>query len=297
LRRDAAGTLAAVIGVASASILSDFWNHQLVEHDRQWLFLVLAGFVGSFAFIRFSTRMIRSPRAPWWPGSVVSESGVHLHHLVWGIGLMIAAGTISFAGFATAPVYEICAVLFGIGIGLTIDEFALWIHLDDVYWAKEGRASVDAAVLIAAITGLLMLGVNPFALADGDPAPVAVVAFAYVLAVALVAISKGRLWHGVIGLFVNLVALYAAVRLAKPDSLWAKRFYGERNPRKQERAEARFPPDRRTERFKERVRDLIGGVTAEEYEARLAAHDGATLDAAATVRDRARAAADEREPR
>ncbi len=56
-----------------ASFISDFWNDQLVDHDRQWLFLVLLGFVGSFAFIRMSTRLMRSPRVPWWPGSVVSD--------------------------------------------------------------------------------------------------------------------------------------------------------------------------------------------------------------------------------
>src|SRR5215217_5886188 len=73
----------------SASILSDFWHDQLVEHSRQGLFLVLVGFLGSFGFIRLSARLGRSPRVPWWPGSVVSDSGVHLHHLVWGICLMI----------------------------------------------------------------------------------------------------------------------------------------------------------------------------------------------------------------
>ena len=145
-----------------ASFISDFWNDQLVEHDRQWLFLVLLGFVGSFAFIRMSTRLMRSPRVPWWPGSVVSESGVHVHHLVFGIVAMMVAGTISFAGFATSPIYEICALVFGIGIGLTIDEFALWVHLDDVYWAKEGRQSIDATVIAVAALVLIVLGVRPF---------------------------------------------------------------------------------------------------------------------------------------
>ena len=67
-----------------ASMLADFWNDQLVEHGRQYVFLVLLGLVGSFGFIRTSARLMRSPRVPWWPGSVVSDGGVHLHHLVWG---------------------------------------------------------------------------------------------------------------------------------------------------------------------------------------------------------------------
>ena len=145
-----------------ANFITDFWEDQLVAHDRQWLFLVLAGLVISFGFIRLSTRLMRSPKVPWWPGSVVSESGVHVHHLVFGIVLMMLAGTISFAGFATNPIYEMCALAFGIGIGLTIDEFALWVHLDDVYWAEEGRQSIDATVIAAALPGLIVLGVRPF---------------------------------------------------------------------------------------------------------------------------------------
>ena len=151
-----------------ASFISDFWDDQLVAHDRQWLFLVLLGFVGSFAFIRMSTRLMRSPRVPWWPGSVVSEGGVHVHHLVFGIVAMMVAGTISFAGFAVSPIYEICAFVFGVGIGLTIDEFALWVHLDDVYWAEEGRRSIDATVIAASALFLILLGVRPFDFDDGS---------------------------------------------------------------------------------------------------------------------------------
>jgi len=99
-----------------ASFISDFWNDQLVANELQGLFLVLAGFIGSFGFIRMSTRIMRSPRVSWWPGSVVSDSGVHLHHLVFGIVAMMAAGTLGFT-LTTSPGYEISAALFGIGIG------------------------------------------------------------------------------------------------------------------------------------------------------------------------------------
>src|SRR5215213_7288518 len=131
----AAGPAGAALGLASGpvvtttgSFISNFWNDQLVEHGRQYHFLVLVGFVGSFAFIRLSTRLMRSPRVPWWPGSIVSEGGVHLHHLVFGVGLMLGAGTLGFWFFDTSPGLEICAGLFGIGAGLTIDEFALLVH-------------------------------------------------------------------------------------------------------------------------------------------------------------------------
>jgi hypothetical protein len=263
-----------------ASIISDFWNHQLVEHDRQWLFLVLLGIVLSFGFIRLSTRLMRSPRVPWWPGSVVSEGGLHVHHLVFGIVLMIAAGSISFAGFATDPIYEICAFLFGVGVGLTIDEFALWLYLEDVYWAKEGRASVDAAVVCVVFLGLVLVGTRPFDLSDGSLGAVLLSILGVLLTLLLVMICfmKVRFWHGVIGFFIFPLALYATCRLGKPDSAWARRFYGERNPEKQARAERRFRPDRRTERVKNRLRDVLGGTPEDEYLAKVAARSERNKD-------------------
>jgi hypothetical protein len=254
-----------------AWLVSDFWHDQLVEHQRQWLFLVLVGLLLSFGFIRISARLMRSPRVPWWPGSVVSDSGVHLHHLVWGISLMMIAGTVSFAGFATDPIYEVCAFLFGVGMGLTIDEFALWVHLDDVYWAEEGRSSIDAAVILAAAILVVLLGVRPFDLETGSVEAIVGTAIGLLALVAVVMICalKGRLLHAVLGFFVGPIAVYGACRLGKPDSAWARRFYGERNPKKQQRAEQRFRPDRRTARFKKRFRDVIGGVPDAEYERRL----------------------------
>ncbi len=258
--------------IPAASFISDFWNDQLVEHDRQWVFLVLLGLVVSFGFIRLSTRLMRSPRVPWWPGSVVSDGGVHVHHLVFGIVLMMLAGTISFAGFATAPLYEICALLFGIGIGLTIDEFALWLYLDDVYWSERGRSSVDAAVLAVSFMGLVLLGIRPFDLSDGSFGAVlaSVVTVLFTLAVVLICFLKERLWHGAVGIFFAPLAAYGACRLGKPGSSWAKRFYGERNPGKQAKAEQRFHPGRRTDRVKEGIRTAVGGSTEEDYEAKLA---------------------------
>src|SRR3954449_608761 len=168
---------------ASASFLSDFWHDQLVAHDRQALFLVLISFLAAFGFIRVSARLSRSPRFAWWPGSVVSESGVHLHHLVWGICLMLGAGVGGFALFGSSPGLEICAALFGIGAGLTIDEFALWVYLDDVYWAEEGRSSIDAAVIAAGAMLLVLLGARPIEVSGSSITDVIVGAVAATLLV------------------------------------------------------------------------------------------------------------------
>jgi hypothetical protein len=247
---------------------------------------VLAGFLVSFGFIRVSARLGRSPRVPWWPGSVVSDSGVHLHHLVWGICLMLAAGTLGFALFQRSPGLEICAALFGVGAGFTVDEFALWVYLDDVYWAKEGRASIDAAVIAATLMLLALLGAQPFEVRGGSTSQIVVElsVAALVLALAAICFAKQRVMHGVLGLFFFPIAMYGASRIGKPRSPWARRFY--RSSRKVEKAERRFRAGRRTDRFKEWFRDAIGGETDAVYQARLAERT-ASGDAAAAVRERA----------
>lgn len=253
--------------MTAASAFTDFWN-RISEHELQGLYLVLIGFILSFAFIRMSTRLMRSPKVPWWPGSIVSEGGVHVHHLVFGIVTMMVAGAAGFATFGDSPWMEICAFAFGIGAGLTIDEFALWVYLDDVYWAEEGRSSIDATVIAAAAMALALLGFTPFTIEEGSVGAILGSVLSALVVFLLVAICflKGRVMHGSIGFFVFPIALYGACRLGKPDSPWARRRYGQRKPEKQTRAEVRFPPDRRTERFKNAFRDIVGGKPSEAIE-------------------------------
>jgi hypothetical protein len=164
-------------------------------------------------------------------------------------------------------------VLFGVGLGLAIDEYALWLRLDDVYWAREGRSSIDATLVALGLIGFVLLAFVPARLDDDSPAVLAttVAAATWHFAWVLIAAAKYRLVHALFGIFIPGLAVYAGLRLAKPRSVWAKRFYGERRPAKQARAEQRFRADRLTDRCKERLRDAIGGVTEEEYQAQLAA--------------------------
>jgi hypothetical protein len=247
-----------------ASIFSDFWG-ALEEHDEQGLFLVLAGFILSFAFIRMSTRIIRSESVSWWPGNIESEGGVHVHHLVFGIVTMMIFGALGFAAFGETPYTEICAFGFGVGAGLTIDEFALWVHLDDVYWAEEGRSSIDATVIAAAGMLMVLLGFSPFTFETGSVAAVAgsVISAAIVFGLVAICFAKGRILHGTIGFFFFPVAIYGGWRIGKPRSAWARRRYGERRPAKQAKAVDRFRPERRTERFKNAFRDIVGGKPSE----------------------------------
>ncbi len=275
--------------IVIASIFADFWNNQILADEKQGIFLVLVGFVLSFAFIRMSTRLMRSPSVPWWPGSVVSDSGVHLHHLVFGIVTMMIAGTLGLASFGDSPWTEVCAFLFGVGAGLTIDEFALWVYLDDVYWAEQGRSSIDAMTIAAAVMLLILLGVSPLSFETGSLAEtlISVSAMAFLFAIVALSFLKQRVLHGTVGFFLFPLALYAAVRLGKPGSPWARRRYDGRNPGKQRAAEARFPPDRRTERFKNAFRDTVGGKPSEGVAAAREEAVAATREAAEEVRHRA----------
>lgn len=219
--------------------------------------LVLVAFLLSFAFIRTSARMIRSPRFAWWPGSVTTDSGLHIHHLVWGISLLLIAGFVSFATEFRAPWAQITAVGFGIGAGLTLDEFALWLHLEDVYWSRDGRASLDAIVLATVFAVVVMLGIRPLGLdAPGDKLLATAVVIVFV-GIAAVAFLKGRFVLGIVSLHIPLVGLYVAMRLATPGSPWAHRRYG---ADKLARAQRRFRPDRPAARRRDRLLDLIGGA-------------------------------------
>jgi hypothetical protein len=231
------------------------------EAVRTSVLILFASFLISFLFIRTSARLMRSPKVPWWPGSVETEGGLHIHHLVFGIVLMLVGGTLGFAlDESQSPWIEIAAAMFGIGAGLTFDEFALWVHLEDVYWSDEGRQSVDAAIIAIVFVALVLTGA--FSASFDTTSPGLIVAGIVLLLIdigtILISFSKFRLLHGMFGLLFYPLALWGACRLAKPNSPWAKRYYRERNPEKQARAEARYG-NRRVDRLKDRFRDAIGG--------------------------------------
>jgi hypothetical protein len=217
--------------------LAEWYQHSIVEPGKQPLALLLLAFVVTFLFIRFSVRMIRKG-VSWWPGNVTS-GGLHIHHVVFGIVVMMAAGVGGFSPIRAYPPWvELFAAVFGCGAALVLDEFALVLRLKDVYWSQEGRMSVQAVFMGAALCGLLLLGVAPFGVEDTSPDGGSV-AWGYATTIAInagfvvMALLKGKVWTGVIGILVPLVALVGALRLARPSSPWAR---------------WRYPPDSARER-------------------------------------------------
>src|SRR5436190_3655923 len=164
--------------------ISSLYDRAIVDTGRQPEFLFFVAFLVMFGFIRTSTHMIRA-QVKWWPGNV-QVGGTHIHHLVWGILLLLGCGYIGVALHPGDPWRDIIAVLFGIGTGLTLDEFALWLNLKDVYWEKQGRASIDAVVIAAAVSGILLVSLRAWIDVATD---VEDIVFVFVGAVGLVGIG------------------------------------------------------------------------------------------------------------
>jgi hypothetical protein len=206
-----------------------------------WMFIAI---LVTFLITRTVTRLIRSGSGGGAGLGNVRLAGVHIHHQVFGILLIIGTGIVLVSATPQGAALDAAAAVFGVGVSLTLDEFALWLHLEDVYWAQKGRSSVDA-VLIALVVGVMLLvGANPLDADRSHGERVVAVTVLVNLCFALVAIGKGRGVLGVVGVFVPIVAVPPALRLARPSSPWARRWYP-RHGRRWARANRRFPPGKR----------------------------------------------------
>ncbi len=136
----------------------------------------LIAFILTFFVTRTIVRYIRShadsdaPRKWWQPRNISAGGGLHIHHVVIGVILVMVSGVtmVTLAVDGGVPEFTAAAILFGIGAALVLDEFALILHLYDVYWAEDGRTSVDAVFVAVAVAGLLILGFNPLSFFDID---------------------------------------------------------------------------------------------------------------------------------
>ncbi len=227
------------------------WNwyvDHVVDTGRSPALWMLVGFVVTYGITRFVTIRIKNRKASGTgeesgPIKDVHIGGVHVHHQVWGILLVLVVGLLTFRFRPESPWIEILATLFGIGAALALDEFALWLHLEDVYWSEEGKKSIDA-VMIATVFGLVLLtGTSPIGIETGTAELGAWVLFTAVLVhvlICLVCLLKGKLVMGLAGLPAPLFSYIGALRLAKPESFWARRFYGEKRLARAHRRNAKY---------------------------------------------------------
>ena len=167
-----------------------------------WMFIAI---LATFLITRTVTRLIRSGSGAGAGLGNVRLAGVHVHHQVFGILIIIGTGIVLVSATPHGAALDVAAALFGVGVSLTLDEFALWLHLQDVYWTTEGRKSVDAIFCVLAVTGALVGGTT---FLSGHVGTEAWWSSVFVLSVDLmlsvICLLKGKVTTGVIGTVVSL---------------------------------------------------------------------------------------------
>jgi hypothetical protein len=163
--------LALTVAVVTALVLlilrhpkiSELFVRNLPNRSQKRLFLAAVSFLLTFIVARSLAYANYHHIGPFHD---IYIHGRHIHHLVWGILLLLAVGygwLIDVGGASSAILADrVMALLYGAGAALTLDEFALWLNLQDVYWSRQGRASIDAVVLFGVLLLVGILGRNFF---------------------------------------------------------------------------------------------------------------------------------------
>ncbi|MFF4240304.1 hypothetical protein [Actinomadura geliboluensis] len=293
----------------------EMFDERITAAGRLPLFGFFVAFLVTFVLTRVNVRLIRAD-VRWWFRNVTAGD-LHIHHVVFGVVLMLAGGVGSLAvPDAYTGLNVAAAVVFGMGSALVLDEFALILHLSDVYWTEKGRASVDAVFVAIAVTGLLLLGIRPLGYEGIAPDPgtgiltrVYVASLVVNLVFAVITLLKGKIWTGLIGLFMPALLIVGAIRVARPGSPWARWRYAP-DSRRHQRAVRRERQFRRplirgkiwVQEFIAGRHDLLPpellqrGADAAER-ARLRRLERAERRAAARAQRKARARADRRAER
>jgi hypothetical protein len=140
--------------------LREIYTFHFKNERRERLFLASIGFLVTFGIIRGITHLIRAGVGPFHN---LTSGGLHIHHLVWGILILLLVGYVWLIeqGVGSNWIASVTAILFGVGAALTLDEFALWLNLQDVYWTGAGRESIDAVVIFISLLSVGIWG-GPF---------------------------------------------------------------------------------------------------------------------------------------
>ena len=218
-----------------------WFEDDIIGRGRLPLLCCLVAFILTFFVTRTFVRYIRHradlgvpPR--WWEPRNIHIGKIHIHHVVVGVLLVMISGVtlVALSVSGHEPEYTAAAIVFGIGAALVLDEYALILHLSDVYWEEDGRTSVDAVFAAVAVGGLLVLGLHPlmFFISLWQDTTHSVllragVVFAMMLTLplAVLVVLKGKVWTGLIGMFFVPLLVIGAIRLSRPQAPWARWLY------------------------------------------------------------------------
>jgi hypothetical protein len=150
-----AGSLTALmLLVLQGTPIGVFIHERIPDRPRRRLFVATVSFFLTFGGVRGVVYCITHHIPPF---HFVMMGTTHIHHLVFGIIILLVVGYAWLAEIGTGEgptsllASRLLAILYGVGAALTLDEFALWLNLRDVYWAREGRSSIDAVILFGAL--------------------------------------------------------------------------------------------------------------------------------------------------
>src|ERR1700728_2094046 len=159
-----AAILGSLVAIVARTRLKRIYEHRFTESRRERLFLASVGFFTTVVVVRSITIAIHHDIGPFHD---VSMHGRHIHHLVWGILLLLLVGYSWLVEIGTGSdqswrwAGRLTSMLYGVAAALTLDEFALWLNLQDVYWQREGRESYEAMALFGALLCVGVFG-GPF---------------------------------------------------------------------------------------------------------------------------------------
>lgn len=239
----------------------NWYQTEIVMTGKQPVFLALVAFVITLFATRFIVRMIRAGKGPF---RNVDTGDVHIHHVIPGIVLMGIGGLVGLSASGAGLLKDLAGIMFGMGCALVLDEFALILHLEDVYWEKEGRLSVQATsiAIVVMLAAVLVASPNrnevPEQLPDGIShnlfqfITIMLFVIFWVLPVA-VCLLKGKIFTAAIAVLGPglIFAWIGSIRVGKPGSPWARSKYAPdskkmaKAQRRREAEERRVAPIRR----------------------------------------------------
>src|ERR1700739_2940590 len=143
------------------------YRKHFADCKKKRQFVSLASFFTAFATVRVITHSIRAGIGPF---RNITPGGRHIHHMTFGIIGLLMVGYLWMMEIGTATTRRLSSRMtsgfYGAGAALTLDEFALWLNLQDVYWERQGRSSVDAALIFVSLLSAGVWG-GPFLAAVG----------------------------------------------------------------------------------------------------------------------------------